>query len=229
MRADRRRATLGLVALAATVAAARSHAQAAPPSPPPVPPRPPRPLLEDARAVRGRLRGFLVNPNGDVDGLLLESGEQVLVDPRTGNGLAARLRPGAEVEATGGRHAALPIVVATDVRAAADAASAPIAEGDAADPPRPRGPRRLEAMRAGGRIERVLYSRRGELHGVLLEDGTAVRFPPAAGAALGDALAAAKPFWASGYGTATPLGRSFEAVAIGRTADDARPVFRSGP
>ena len=70
-------------------------------------------------------------------------------------------------------------------------------------PPSP--PKRLEDE---GRIKAQLHDRRGNLNGVLLEDGTIVRMPPPEAERLAANLAVGQPLYASGDGVASPAWQS---------------------
>jgi hypothetical protein len=70
-------------------------------------------------------------------------------------------------------------------------------------------------MGVSGTVTRVLTGPRGEANGVLLDDGTVVRFPPHVGEAFADLVRPGARLAAQGYGSSGPAGTAIEAVALG--------------
>jgi hypothetical protein len=166
-------------------------------------------------AASGRVTQFLTNPNGDVDGFLLQDGTQVQFPPHLSAALVRVVRPGDSVEVQGFRGAQVPVVHAltitnsTTQQNIVDQPPRP----DALPPPPP-APGSLGALKASGAITRLLYTDRGDLNGFLLADNTTVHFPPPAGLQLNSQLKAGEQIAASGYGTQNSFGRSLEATSI---------------
>jgi hypothetical protein len=83
----------------------------------------------------------------------------------------------------------------------------------------PRGPRSAPAagqqMEAQGRVKAQLYGPRGEVNGVLLDDGTQIHLPPPEAQRLAAQLATGQTIFVSGNGMASPLGKVISAQAIG--------------
>lgn len=193
----------------------------------PVPP--PGPALQSQQAeapvLTGRLQRWLPNANGEIDGFLLADGTQVAVVPHLSAELLQALKPGDSVQVSGWRTPDLPVVRA--VRVTASATGRTVVD----TPPVPgavRGPREpapLSAMRAAGRVARVLYTDRGDANGVLLDSGTVVRFPPHLGAMLLPGLQPGSPVQARGWGSQGPQGAVLEASAIGPTEQDMQELF----
>jgi len=207
------------------------NAAARPPLPGGVEPgaRPPAPPLA-ARAAEttltGRIAQWLVNPNGEVDGLLLEDGTQVNFPPHLSAGLLGAVKARDSVEITGHRSDNARVVRASMIKSTSSGRSVAEQPPEAgAAPPAPRPTAALTAMNASGRVATLLYTGRGDLKGALLQDGSAVRFPPHVGAGLADTLKPGATLYARGYGTQSPLGKTLEATAIGPTAETAREVF----
>nr|WP_145545954.1 hypothetical protein [Variovorax boronicumulans] len=197
------------------------------PAPQPLAPRPAdlAPAQADAPTTTGRLRQWLVNPNGEVDGFLLADGTQVALAPHLSAELLKTLQPGDSVQVSGWPTQGLPVLRATRItaggRSLADAPPAPAARA-----PRERGA--LAAMNASGRVARVLYSGRGEANGVLLDGGSIVRFPPHVGAVLMPWLQPGMSLSARGWGSRSAQGAALEATAMGPTADSMQELF-AGP
>ena len=217
------------IAAACLLAGGAAFAQM--PPPPPGGPVPPAPIAATPEAgtitVSGRAQQWLINPNGEADGLLLSDGTQVAFPPHLSAAVMQVLKPGDTVQVSGWRAPNVPVVRAqTLVANGRSVTDQPPTPGMAPPPPRESGA--LSAMTAGGRIARLLYTDRGDVHGVMLEDKTIVRFPPHIGAAHGAQLQPGAPLHARVWGTRGAQGAALEATSLGQSADTVREVF-SGP
>jgi hypothetical protein len=216
----------------ASVHAQTPRAPEAPPAPQardaasPEAPGPAAPLGERSpeQTVRGVARSFLLTPAGDVNGLLLDDGTQVDVPPHLGAELSAAVRLRDGVEVTGMRAAGSPLVRAVLIK---DLATSRVVRVDGAPMPTPPGRAAaapaLSQMTVEGPIAALLYTPRGDVGGVVMHDGTQVRFPPAQASERG--LAVGKPLYARGFGTQVAQGRAMEATAIGPDAAGAQAIF----
>jgi len=72
-----------------------------------------------------------------------------------------------------------------------------------------------QSLQASGHVKAQLHGRRGELNGVLLEDGTIIHLPPDEADRLASQLAVGQPLYVTGYGTTSPLGKVIAAQQIG--------------
>lgn len=195
-----------------------------------LPPPPPLAAPEAETVATGRVQQWLLNPNGEADGLLLADGTQVAFPPHLSAAVMQALRPGDTVQVRGWRAPQVPVVrmqsLSANGRSVIDEPPAP-----GMLPPR-RDPAALSAMTADGRIERLLYNDLGDVHGALLADRTIVRFPPHIGAAYGAQLQPGAQLYARGWGTRGAQGTALEATGMGPTASTVREVFdgpRRGP
>ncbi|MFS2167361.1 hypothetical protein, partial [Variovorax sp. Varisp62] len=173
---------LALTAAACLLAGSAAFAQR-PPAPPHGPMPPPHGAIafQAEMVATGRVQQWLINPNGEADGLLLSDGTQVAFPPHLSAAMMQMLRPGDTVQVSGWRAPSVPVVRAQTIGAnGRSVTDQPPMPGMA--PPPLRDPGTLVAMSAGGRIERLLYTDRGDVHGVVLADKTIVRFPPHIGA-----------------------------------------------
>lgn len=214
--------------LAAACLLAGSPAFAQVPPPPPGARGPlPAAAPQAGTVASGRVQQWLVNPNGEADGLLLVDGTQIAFAPHLSAAVMQMLKPGDTVQVSGWRAPNVPVVrmqsLVANGRSLTDQPPAP---GMA--PPPLREPGALSAMSAGGRIERLLYNDRGDVHGVVLADKTIVRFPPHIGAVYGAQLQAGAQLHARGWGTRGAQGTALEATSLGQTEDTVREVF-GGP
>jgi hypothetical protein len=221
------------IAAACLLAGSAAFAQMPPPARLPGGPLPAPPgamalaAPEAGTVATGRVQQWLLNPNGEADGLLLADGTQVAFPPHLSAAVMQLLKPGDTVQVSGWRAPNVPVVrmqsLSANGRSVTDQPPAP---GMA--PPAPREPGAISAMSASGRIERLLYTDRGDVRGVVLADKTIVRFPPHAGAAYGAQLQPGAPLHARGWGTRGAQGTALEATSLGATADTVREVF-GGP
>ncbi|MDL5366815.1 hypothetical protein QSH18_14490 [Xanthomonas sp. NCPPB 2654] len=214
----------------AQVPASPAVAAAAPPPVPPAAPAPPPPPAASVAAapvrVEGTVERFMLNPNGDVDGLWLRDGTQVGFPPHLSAELQAAVRRGDAVTVQGYRLGTLPLLQASAIgtrRSGQQVVDRP--PNPLAGPPAPPTPPALNPMQAEGRIERLVYGPRGETAGVLLSDGTVVRMPPHVAMQNDALLRVGAPLSVSGFGVATAAGRSLEATQLGRDRATQRTLF----
>src|SRR5262249_21963465 len=80
-------------------------------------------------------------------------------------------------------------------------------------PTGPRGPG--QNLQASGHIRAQLHGRRGELNGVLLEDGTIVHLPPDEADRWAAQLAVGQPLYETGDGIVSPLGNVITTQQLG--------------
>lgn len=243
MRFDLRPSLLSAVAVLALTGASAFAQQPAPPAPPSPgaergAPRGPGARAEEAGTatpvVTGRVQRWLVNPNGEVDGLLLADGTQVGFPPHLSSEVQGALKIGDSVEVSGWRAPNAPVVRAASLKATASGRSVadkpPVdgAKRESREPRAPRDPGALTAMNASGRVARILYTGRGDANGVLLDSGTIVRFPPHVGAAYASSLQPGNVIEARGWGTRGANGSALEATALGSSTETMRELF-AGP
>ena len=240
MRFNLRPALLSAVAVLTLTGASAFAQQPAPPAPP-APgaergaPRGPGARAEEAGTatpvVTGRIQRWLVNPNGEVDGLLLADGTQVGFPPHLSADVQAALKVGDSVEVSGWRAPNAPVVRAAGLKATASGRSVadkPPVDGEMRAPRAPRDPGALTAMNASGRVARILYTGRGDANGVLLDSGAIVRFPPHVGTAYASAIQPGSVLEARGWGTRGANGSALEATALGSSTETMRDLF-AGP
>jgi hypothetical protein len=165
--------------------------------------------------VQGVVAQYLMNPDGFVDGLLLSNNIIVRFPPHLGQVLTQNVSPQDIVrvegffEGSGTFHASSII----DLHSQRTIADYPPPPGHPA-PPRP-GSRPRRPLSASSTIRVLTQGKRSEINGVVLVDGTVVRFAPTVGMQYAALLREGNQFAATGYGTSNEYGRSFEATAIG--------------
>lgn len=217
--------SLSLVAVAALAlgGAAETRAQ---PSPPPAPP----PAVGNAPAVSGRVQHLLITPFGEVDGLLLDDGIQVHIPPHMTAQTVAFVRPGDTVTVDGVPES-MSVLRADALTNARTGASLTVQPPDPSNRPLPPHLRTaaLKQLSAQGRVSVLLTGPRGEVNGVLLSDGSIVRFPPPAAFQFRALLKAGQSLAAQGYGSESALGRALEATALGASTGSLQQIYQGGP
>lgn len=170
--------------------------------------------------TKGRVGWYSLMPRGDVDGLILEDGTEVHLPPHLGAALVQAVKPGDAVTIHGLKARTIAMVQALQVTNDATGKSVT----DTGPPPAgadPKKPVVLTKLEAQGVVKEPLHGPQGDLNGVLLQDGTIVRLPPAEATRREAALAAGKTLYVRGKGVDSILGRVIEAQAIGTSAQDA--------
>jgi hypothetical protein len=138
---------------------------------------------------RGQVQQFTLTPRGDIDGLILTDGTEVVLPPHLSTQIAYAIKPGDTVLIHGLHAAALPLIQAVsitdDVSGRTVVDNGPPAPGPGpAPPPPPAGPDAGPSApipglsEIQGRVRMVLHGPRGDVNGALLEDGTILRLPP---------------------------------------------------
>ncbi len=161
--------------------------------------------------TKGTVAEYSLTPRGDVDGLILSDGTEVHLPPHLGTQLVFAVKPGDAVTVRGLHAMAVPMVQAASV--SNDASGKTVVDTGPGGPPGPRGVE--QPLTAAGRIKALLHGPRGDLNGVLLEDGTIVRMPPPEATRLSAQLTVGAPLVVRGGGYQGDLGRVIEAAAIG--------------
>ncbi|GKS84014.1 hypothetical protein AVHY2522_00375 [Acidovorax sp. SUPP2522] len=212
--------------MAAALAAATAHAQLPPPPPGGPGPLAQAPAAEQSATASGRLQRWLPNPNGEADGLLLQDGTQIAFPPHLSESLTAWLRPGDPLEVTGWHRPDAPVLRAETFQSQGRTVQDTPPTPGQRPPPPPR--EALTALQANGRVAQVLFNSRGDAHGLLLEDGVVVRFPPHMGTSVAALLKPGATVAVRGWGTRNALGTGMEAAQMGATPDTLQDML-GGP
>jgi hypothetical protein len=135
-------------------------------------------------AVQGKVAQYSLTPRGDVDGLILDDGTEVHLPPHLGAQLVFTVKPGDQVTVRGLKARDIPTVDAASVTN--DATHQTVTDNG---PPGPGGP----TLQASGQIKAQLHGPRGDLNGVLLQDGTIIHLPPDQAQQIAAQLAVGQP------------------------------------
>jgi hypothetical protein len=170
---------------------------------------------------------FLQNAEGEADGFLLTNGIEIHFPPHMGAGVLGAVKPGGAVRIRGVRPRGVAMIAALSVSAEEGAAivdGGPPEEGDARKAARRQAHAARAAMDAEGVLRQVLHGPKGEIRGVLLEDGRAGRFPPHAAGRLAALLRPGARLLLRGDGFTTEHGTVIAVREIGPSSDDLRRI-----
>lgn len=186
------------------------------------------PGLMGQYTVEGQVQRMLINPYGEVDGLRLSDGTIARFPPHMADALTATVKVGDAVRIIGraetqGTLKADAIIHADSGRTVYDQPP-PLRQGRAL-PPHLRA-QRLQPQEVEGQVDTVLTGPRGEANGVILSDGSIVRFPPES---LRLSVQPGAPFAAAGLGTRNAFGTALEAVSMGTTLSTLQPLYDRAP
>jgi hypothetical protein len=183
-------------------------------------------FLNTAPVATGAVRRFLVNPHGEVDALQLNDGTIVKFPPHMGRELTGAVKAADTVSVRGFREAgdSVKAFVITNEASKQQVVERPPVP-DIAKMPKHLRFAMLSRLKIAGKVERPLRGKEGEVNGVLLEDGTVVRFPPHVAFDFAALLQPGQPLAAEGLGSETAFGRGLEATALGPTPEALRPIY----
>jgi hypothetical protein len=170
-------------------------------------------------AQRGKVQQFTLTPRGDIDGLILADGTEVVLPPHLSTEVAYSVKPGDTVVVHGLHAAALPLIKAVSVtdeasgRTVTDNGPPPPGAGPAPPPPLPSAPDAgpsaplpgLTEVR--GQVRMALYGPRGDVNGALLDDGTILRLPPPEAERFADLLQPGRALVAEGSVLVSAIGK----------------------
>lgn len=224
--------TLAIVG-AATLASLPAASQPVRPDQAPRPDRSPlqRPAIDGFRgtssAAEGTVRQYLMNPHGEVDGLLLNDGTQINFPPHMEEELVGVVQPDDRVSIQGDRERDSVVKAdrITNSRTGRSVAEHAPFQEDRRIPLHLKRPS-MHAMQASGSIAALLYAPRGEVHGFILADGTQIHVRPDVGDSMARALSVGETVQAEGYGSDNQYGRSVETTAIGLGGERLVPLDR---
>jgi hypothetical protein len=166
--------------------------------------------------VEGTVLQYLLNPRGEVDGLLLDDRTVIKFPPHLARELVQVIRPKERVRANG--HLEAERLLKAHV-IANPASGRAIREIKPAPPERAGALGPLQSLAVTGIIRVVRRNPHGEIDGVVLEDGTLLHLPPHGGRQFAGLLREGRPLAAAGFGTANELGRTIAVAMLGPSTD----------
>jgi hypothetical protein len=183
-------------------------------------------FMTAAPVAMGDLRRFLVNPHGEVDALQLSDGTIARFPPHMGPDVTAAVKPGDTISVRGYRESGdiIKAFIITNETSKQQVVERPPAP-DIAKMPKHLRFATLSRIAIAGKVERLMRGKKGEVNGVLLEDGTVVRFPPHVAFDFAALLQPGQALAANGLGSENSFGRALEATALGPAPDTVRPIY----
>jgi hypothetical protein len=170
-------------------------------------------------SVSGTVQQYLLNPHGEVEGVLLKEGTVVRFPPHLGTAVAGTAKPGDEVIVVGFFGPATPhgqVVKALTITNTKTGQT--VTDQPPTTPPLPPDMRglTLTPLTVQGTVAHVLTNERGEVDGLILSGGEEVKFPPDNGAVVAMMVEqqAGKTVEASGYGTQNAFGTAVDALSL---------------
>jgi hypothetical protein len=184
--------------------------------------------------VSAKVERFLLDPHGDVDGIILTNGIEVHSPPHLSDEIRAEIRPGDRVTVYGVRPRSADMIAAVAI----DTADGKRILDNGPPKDHEKGKKRLRdaapearhrKMEAAGSVLRALHGPKGEIRGCLLDTGTIVRFPAHAADSIVELLSPGAPLAVRGEGLVTELGTVIEAKEIGASKDATRSIKPKKP
>jgi hypothetical protein len=163
----------------------------------------------------GTVDRYLLNPEGIVDGLLLEDGLQVKFPPHMGERVTQVVEPGNRITVNG--VPGVPVEWGQEVRAyqiTNAETQETIVDQPPAYPPRPPVDSRYETLTVTGTADHWLVGRRGEIKGIVLSSGAQIKFPPHVGYQLTGLVREGAAIQAEGFGSQNSYGQVIEATSL---------------
>jgi hypothetical protein len=174
-------------------------------------------------SLSGQVATFIPNPHGELDGLLLRDGTQIHFAPHLSASVARRIKLGSQVTVRAFRPRGAPVWQALALEDASGRRIEDRGPGEVDRQAREhahaqaRGKRR--AVELAGTVSHVLYNGKGQAHGMLLDDGTIVRFDPRAADDLQEFLHPGTSIGFSGGALRTRWCKMVEADYVWHAAD----------
>ena len=185
-------------------------------------------FLNTAPIATGVVSRLLVNPFGEVDGLLLESGTLVTFPPHMEYELTAAITSGDPVAVRGQvtGPAQVKALLLTNTRTNQQVLEHPPAPTERKMPKHLRAVG-LRQIRARATVSHLRDGKHGEIKDVVLADGTTVKLPKDVMEGLAPWLRVGQELEVVGYGSENAYGRGLEATGIGVAGQPLQPLFGS--
>lgn len=166
--------------------------------------------------VKGNIAQYLPTPYGNLEGLLLTDGTQVLFSTMFGEMVKSFVHPGQTIAIHGLKAYSLPLIQAfmiVNQRGEQIQEDSP----DANFAPVPiTGP----DLVVNGTIRQLLYNLQGQVMGMVLKDGTVIYLRSSDVARLGFILKPGIFIYVHGMGSVNALGKALQARSIGQTENN---------
>ncbi|ODT76223.1 MAG: hypothetical protein ABS69_09800 [Nitrosomonadales bacterium SCN 54-20] len=177
-------------------------------------------------SLQGKVATYLINPFGEIDGLILDNGTLAKTPPHMSSNVTEFVKPGDSVTLQGTPKAG-PSFETYSITNMESNQILLRREPSWNEKPMPKHLRAvgLKEISTAGKIQQVIAGKHGEPKIVILDNGANVRLPKEAAYAAFSHIRMGAPFAASGYGTENQYGRSLEATAVGSSLASLQPLF----
>jgi hypothetical protein len=212
--------SLLLVLLGGTAISSAPLLAQGPPRPPPREPR------QFGQSLEGTVNQYLMNPHGEVDGVLLTDGTQIKFPPHMSADLTRAVKPNDKITAQG-RPERAPVFTAFSITNESSDQTVVESRPSSWPPPLPPDLRGidLKPMQAEGHIASFLFTPRGEIEGTILENGAILRMRPDVSEQFVNLLRLGQSVSAKGYGTENEFGRSLEVTELGTPGEPLTAIY----
>jgi hypothetical protein len=167
--------------------------------------------------VEGMVSQYLLNPRGEVDGLLLDDRTVIKFPPHLARELVEVIRPKERVRANG--HLEADKLLKGHV-IANPATGRAIREIKPTPPDRAGALGPLQSLSVTGTIRVVRRNPHGEIDGVILEGGILLHLPPHADRQFAKLIREGQQLAAVGFGTANNFGQTIAVAMLGRSVNE---------
>jgi hypothetical protein len=172
--------------------------------------------------IKGVVDRFLIDSHGDADGMLLKDQIEIHFPPQIAKAVVAAFKPGDPVKVRGLRPRGVDVIAAVSMQAGDESPivdNGPDSESESESKPEEHKHAEVEGL-----VTRVLHGPKGEVRGVLLDNGAIVRMHPHTAASLHGGLAPGQKLVARGPSVTNALGTVVDAHEIGASLSALRPV-----
>jgi hypothetical protein len=178
--------------------------------------------------TKGRVKRFIVNPHGEIDGLILTYDDKrvvlVHVPPHLDREIDAAVRPGDEISVRGIRPRGADMLAAVALTTADGGTIIDEGPGPDGKKREPHHHVKPGQMTLTGTVRLSLFGPKGELRGALLDDGNMVRIDAKEAPHFAEWLRPRSTLTARGQGLETKHGKIVAAKELGPHPDDLRPA-----
>jgi hypothetical protein len=181
----------------------------------------------------GIVAQFLINPHGEIDGIILKDGTEIHLPPHLSPQIGKAIAVGEKIKVRGVRPRGVHMISAIAIESAKGVKiidnGPPDDHRHGKDARKARAKDDAKPAEVAGIVRRALHGPKGEVRGVLLEDGTAIRFPKHEAARLKSLTKEGSKFAARGHARTSDFGTLMEAREIGTSAKTRKPIGPKPP
>jgi hypothetical protein len=186
------------------------------------------PSLRKRPVAEGVVATYLLDPRGEIEGLLLEDGTQMHITSRASDKLVQAIKPGHHVRVHGRRKDGEPLLHADVILNTSTGTIFTVPFRLDLPVPEQEHHLSMTEMRAEGKIQFLLFhAMKGIVQGMVLSDGTQVRLPPDVNEELRRSFHVGEHIMVEGNGTENEYGRCLEALSMSLNGGKITPLDRT--